>query len=78
VGCLENAPAKPTIPEELGTDDHTTDPACPEKWELCADWEAAGKIDRYVREAQRYIRQVEILCGKPKEGGPDDKSTDSD
>lgn len=68
----------PEIPDELGTDDHTTDPECPEKWELCADFEAAGKLERYVRQSQAWIRQAVILCAQPTEEGTDHETNDPD
>lgn len=62
--CLELVGPPPTIPDSLGTDDHTTDPQCAEKWELCADAEAAGKLVAYVAEAQRFVSDVKTHCAE--------------
>ncbi len=63
-GCLTDVGPAPEEPDHLGTDDHTTDPACDEKWELCASAEAADRLVRYVQHAKRWIRDAKTQCSK--------------
>lgn len=60
--CLSDLGPAPSVPTKLGTDDHTTDPSCNEKFEICATADATGKIVTYIAQAKRWIRDAETQC----------------
>lgn len=61
-GCLDSLGEPPPIPDDLGTDDNKTSPACDMRWEFCASEEAADKIVRYISGAQKFIRDARTHC----------------
>ena len=70
--CLAEVGPAPEVPG-LGSQNHTTDPECAEKWEVCMDQAAAIRLAQYIGAAQRWIRDAVTQCeAEPKEGSEDE------
>ena len=59
VDCLATQGPRPEPIELAGPDE-----GCPEAFTFCAGPEASQRIESYIRNAQRWIEQAEIACGR--------------
>ena len=57
VGCLPDPPPEPEDIVLAGPEQ-----GCPEKYELCVDAINAARLERYLRQVNRWMQQAAISC----------------